>query len=1067
VRLRQRAAALLDKRPQPANDPLGGESPAIEPAAQTEGGSHPAADPPPILVPVESSKPAVDKAAPPAPKRGWRLLRLAARTLIAAVVLSVASTALFFNREARTSHLQADYLTELGQELDFRVGPGASDSIRFPSHGPYDQRLGYADMPEYLRRLGDRGYAIVEQARASPRLLQLQDFGLFPAYAEKAQAGLSILDCTGEPIFRVRYPERVYRGFASLPPVLVDTLLYIENRELLDARFPHKNPAVEWDRFGKALVDQVIHKVDPEHETPGGSTLATQIEKYRHSPEGRTVSAREKLRQMASASVRAYLGGADTTQVRRRLVVDYLNSVPLAAKPGFGEVNGMGDGLWAWYGRNLEEISTLLGDATQPIEARALAYKQALSLMISQRRPSYYLSGNDEDLEELTTSHLRLLANVGVITPELRDAALAQPLKLGQTITPATPGSFAARKTATTVRTHLASLLRTPRLYDLDRLDLTARTTLDTNLQQAATTVLRDLRHQDHAKAAGLLEERLLAKSDPAKVIYSFTLFERSEDANLVRVQTDNFDQPFDINEGTKLDLGSTAKLRTLVTYLEIVAKLHGRYSTMEAAELKAEPVAKLDAITRWAIDYLMTTKDKELKTMLDAAMERRYSAGTGEQFFTGGGLHTFQNYDNSDSGRIMTVREATRRSVNLVYIRMMRDIVRHMMFNMAGSSATLLEDPEDPRRQEYLVRFADREGRVFLQRFYRKYQGKTPEQSETILVQGIRPTPIRLATIFRSTQPYGNLEQFATFLDRHLPRTELPQETIAKLFEAYSPAHYDLHDRGYLAGVHPLELWLVAYLRENQGASLAQAVEASEEQRQEVYSWLFKTRHKGAQDSRIRTLVEQEAFLEVHRAWKRLGYPFDSLVPSYATAIGSSADRPAALAELMGILVNDGKRLPTLRIDNLQFARDTPYETRLARAQSEGEQVMAPAVAAVARRAIAEVVEQGTAKRLRGAFKRPDGSPMDVGGKTGTGDHRYEVYGRGGQLISSRVVSRSGTFVFFVGERHFGTLTAYVRGPEAAKYSFTSALPVQILKALVPALNSFVNRPAAESACR
>jgi cell division protein FtsI/penicillin-binding protein 2 len=127
----------------------------------------------------------------------------------------------------------------------------------------------------------------------------------------------------------------------------------------------------------------------------------------------------------------------------------------------------------------------------------------------------------------------------------------------------------------------------------------------------------------------------------------------------------------------------------------------------------------------------------------------------------------------------------------------------------------------------------------------------------------------------------------------------------------------------------------------------------------------------------------------------------------------------------------------------------------------------MAPAVAAVARRAIAEVVEQGTAKRLRGAFKRPDGSPMDVGGKTGTGDHRYEVYGRGGQLISSRVVSRSGTFVFFVGERHFGTLTAYVRGPEAAKYSFTSALPVQILKALVPALNSFVNRPAAESACR
>jgi hypothetical protein len=35
-----------------------------------------------------------------------------------------------------------------------------------------------------------------------------------------------------------------------------------------------------------------------------------------------------------------------------------------------------------------------------------------------------------------------------------------------------------------------------------------------------------------------------------------------------VRVQTDSTDQPFDINEGSKLELGSTAKLRVLTTYL-------------------------------------------------------------------------------------------------------------------------------------------------------------------------------------------------------------------------------------------------------------------------------------------------------------------------------------------------------------------------------------------------------------------------------------------------------------------------------------------------------------------
>src|SRR3546814_10039984 len=61
------------------------------------------------------------------------------------------------------------------------------------------------------------------------------------------------------------------------------------------------------------------------------------------------------------------------------------------------------------------------------------------------------------------------------------------------------------------------------------------------------------------------------------------------------------------------------------------------------------------------------------------------------------------------------------------------------------------------------------------------------------------------------------------------------------------------------------------------------------------------------------------------------MGYPFDRLVPSYATAIGTSGDRPDALAELMGIVVNNGIRLPTVLIERLRFASDTPYETIVA----------------------------------------------------------------------------------------------------------------------------------------
>src|SRR3546814_15573889 len=75
--------------------------------------------------------------------------------------------------------------------------------------------------------------------------------------------------------------------------------------------------------------------------------------------------------------------------------------------------------------------------------------------------------------------------------------------------------------------------------------------------------------------AMGLAAPRLLARGAPEKVIYSLLLYERDGERNELRLQADNFDGPFDINEGTKLDLGSTAKLRTLVSYLEIVAALY------------------------------------------------------------------------------------------------------------------------------------------------------------------------------------------------------------------------------------------------------------------------------------------------------------------------------------------------------------------------------------------------------------------------------------------------------------------------------------------------------------
>ncbi len=976
-------------------------------------------------------------------------------TVLVLLVLVLGISCLLVAQEMSTFAYQAHFFAELARKATYTVGAGPSPSIRFPQSAPYDDRLGYAQLPVLLDKLKTRDFEIVKQARISQGMAAIVDNGYFAPYPEKTQAGLRILDSHHAPMFQESYPKRIFERFDDIAPILVQTLLFIENRELLDSQHPKRNPAVEWDRLANAVLIKTKNAVTGAARTPGGSTLATQIEKYRHSSDGRTSSVGDKLQQMVSASLRAYQQGEDTSEARRQIVRTYLNTMPLSAKAGFGEVHGLGDGMWVWYGQDIQEANRLLKKvAVTSIELneQAKIYKQALSLMVSQRRPSYYFDANETELEQLTDSHLRLLGSAGVISPALRDAALQIKLHRRSDKVPLAAVSFVSQKAANAVRLQLASLIGGSSLYDLDRLDLSVVSTLDAPVQMAVTTLLRELREPAKVQAVGLSAKQLLARGDPAKVVYSFTLYERGTQANYLRVQTDNFDQPLNINEGSKLDLGSTAKLRTLVTYLDIMAKLHQRLAMLEPPQLRALEVDRQDVLTRWAVDYLASAKDTSLRTMLDAALERSYSASPGEGFMTGGGLHHFNNFKHEDDGRVMSVRDALRNSVNLVFIRLMRDVVHHYMFLTPGSSAKLLKDADDPRRADYLARFADREGQVFMRRFLVKYQGKTAEEAQDLLLGTVRPTTLRLAAIFRTLYPQATLAQFTAMVKDNLPDGINPAESrLDRLFEEYAPTQMSLADRGYLAGVHPLELWLVGYLKNHPGASQAQVMQASMAERQAVYAWLFSTHRKHAQDKRILALLEGEGFLEIHRQWAQMGYPFASLVPSYATALGASADRPAALAELMGILVNDGVRKPNMLIESLHFAADTPYETVLHYKPGQGEQVLAPEVAQAVLGAIRRVVEEGTAQRVKHAFVRPDGSFVSVGGKTGTGDQRFDTFAAGGRLVSSRVVNRSATFVFNIDERFFGTLIAFVPGAQAAGYDFTSGLPVQLLKVLAP----------------
>lgn len=969
--------------------------------------------------------------------------------------------------EMRTSKMQAEWLSGYDKQISFALQPGLNPELHYPTGGPYNQRLGYSYLPFFIKALQADDYDVAAQMRTSSTYDYFLDRGLYPIYNAKTVTGLTLYDRNGQRLYTASYPNHIFTDFHTVPPLLVDTLLYVENRELLKDGPVTRNPVIEWDRFTYAIFGHLIHRFVPGFNAGGGSTLATQIEKFRYSPGGQTNSGLDKLRQIASASLRIYLDGPDTREARKKIVLDYLNSTPLSARPGFGEINSIGDGLWAWFGIDLSNAVTALNlpetDADS-LRAKSRVYRAALGLILAQRRPSYYLLADHAALDDLTDATLDRLADAHVISYPLRDATKTATFKFLAEAPPVPQPPYIEQKAVNALRSHLLSMLGLKKLYEVDRLDLAARVTLDQPAQQKTVDFLKKMDDKNFLQSIGLYGFRLLdPENDPAKIKWSVVLYERGTDSNKIRIQADNVDEPFDMNEGMKLDLGSTAKLRTLVSYLEIISELHRRYAGLAPEDLQDLAEDAPDVLTSWATTWLIAHPDATLDQMLQASMERKYSGDPHETFFTGGGAHVFANFEREEDSRIMDLHEAFRDSVNLVFIRLMRDIVNYTIAQGAQTKQELLDDPDQPARQSYLQRFADSEGTIFLSRFINDYLDLKPDDAlEKLTERGHKGATAR-TILFRSTRPQASYADYVNFMEHHPLREELGEQRLAQLYHDYPLERYNLSDRAYIVGVNPLELWLVGYLQANPHASRRAILEVSQPVRLESYAWLFHPRLKHAQDTRIRIILEADAFARIQKRWARLGYPFDRLVPSFATAIGSSADRPGALAELVGIILNNGVKLPTVRFETLHFGEGTPYQTVLVHDGAfHDQQVLDPAITRVVKNVMTEVVDNGTAKRVKGVYKDAAGQSLPVGGKTGTGDQRYDEFGTGGRLISSRVMNRTGTFVFYLGDHFFGTITAHVAGDDAADYKFTSALSAQMLKALAPIFQPLISGPAA-----
>ncbi len=943
----------------------------------------------------------------------------------------------------------ARLLARYVQGISYALEPGPSPNPARAPNGPFDIRLGYRALPSLVDRLESRGFVVASQARISDRFNQIAGWGLYPPYREKTQAGLRLMGRDGTLISVNHFPEHVYASFDEVPGPVRETLLFLENRELFDDRSPFRNPAIEWDRFVAAVASFAGGKLLGGGGRFGASTLATQLEKLRHAPGGITRTPGDKARQMASATLRSYLEGTRTTEVRRVILTDYLNALPVGAFPGYGEVIGLRDGLHVWFGLDADSSDARLHAAMSgvvPGEA-AEAYRAVVMLLIAQRRPAYYLQTAEgrRALAAITDSHLRLLGTAGTVPELLTRRALGVTVEVRATAPPSPPVSFVERKAINATRSRLRALLGARSLYELDRFDLTARITIDESAQRAATGLIRQMGDPDFVRTSGLDTERQLGRSDLSQVAYSIVLYERTPRGNAIRVQVDNLDRPFDLNTGARLELGSTAKLRTLVTYLEIVAELHAELSDTTGLDSTSRARTAQDPISRWAREFRDAHPGVDLRATLEAAMERRYSANPSERFFTGGGVHVFGNFDRVFDHQSPTVREGLRHSINLVFIRLMRDLVRYHEHRLPQYGTGLLEDPGHPARRVFLEQFAEAEGRTLVAQYYRKHRTIGGDSSFTLMLGG-RVTPQRWARMVLAVAPATSAGGLgAEMAGRFGPDTLSTAE--AQRIRRALPEGLGLADRAFVTGVDPLELWVVSQLRDTPEATLDQIQTAGVQARREAYAWLFRntTAVRRAQDRALRIILERHAFAPIRAAWRRLGYPYPDMVPSLASAIGSSGDRPGALAELVGILVADGIRNPVVRVQELHFAMGTPYEVVLRSTTLPGTRVLPPEVAGVARMAMADVVESGTASLLRGSVRAADSSVVVIGGKTGTGQNEG---------------NRTATFVFYIGDRFYGVATAYVEGAAAERFRFTSGLPVRVVKLLLPRITSLLLTP-------
>src|SRR5579884_3345444 len=166
-------------------------------------------------------------------RTNFLILRKNWRWIMMAVVPVLIGTLVLF--EARTSELQSRILSSVAAKLSYKVAAGPSGTIAFPSSGPFNEARGYAEIPGFARRLTGAGFHITAQARLSPELQKLAQWGINPPFHEQPGGGLVVRGENQAVLYDAGSRERIFKGYDDIPQLLIKTLVLVENRELEDS----------------------------------------------------------------------------------------------------------------------------------------------------------------------------------------------------------------------------------------------------------------------------------------------------------------------------------------------------------------------------------------------------------------------------------------------------------------------------------------------------------------------------------------------------------------------------------------------------------------------------------------------------------------------------------------------------------------------------------------------------------------------------------------------------------------------------------------------------------------